>query len=166
MPYNPKSAQNLGKPKTKGGSKIFRLSPEALEILRNHKNQTQFIEDLIMATVTESNIVVISHNGTLKSACAAVWSLLGWNGTEPVSEEEIVAEGLESPYVFGRRLRDAAGDQSAPIYRWNGQNHSGCYYCIGLPEGESWWGVGDRDDRQLKIALWSPNGEICRILQG
>lgn len=47
MPFNPKSLENLGKPRTKAGRKNFLLSQKAIDWLANQSNQSAAIEALI-----------------------------------------------------------------------------------------------------------------------
>jgi hypothetical protein len=47
MPYNPKSKENLGKPKTKAKRKNFLLSQKSIDYLADFDNQTAEIERLI-----------------------------------------------------------------------------------------------------------------------
>ena len=47
MAFNPKSLENLGKPKTKAGRKNFSLNQASHDWLASQKNQSQTVENLI-----------------------------------------------------------------------------------------------------------------------
>lgn len=55
MPYNPKSRENLGKPKTKAGRFNFTLSEQSAEWLSRQPNKSAAIDWLIGEQIKREN---------------------------------------------------------------------------------------------------------------
>lgn len=154
MPYNPKSLANLGKQKTKAGRKNFSLSIESFEWLSLQPNQSKAIDNLIkreiMSTVNQITVHEIGFNSQIE-LIKKVWTLIDptWesnprNHEFPVIDKTTVAEGLNSPYEFGEKMREAIGCDYAAI---NCVNLRG-YYALG---------AGASDDRgTCKVVVYLP----------
>jgi len=145
MPYNPKSLKNLGKPKVKAGERKFRLTQAALDYLEKQKNATQKIEELIMQAIESEQILVTECSGTLSQAIEKAWELIGYSFDADMDlKVEVIAAMAPSFYELGQRLREAVGDENAPVYQL-----MGIYFCVGKPE----------TDEAYKIAFLS----FCNI---
>lgn len=77
-----------------------------------------------------TTILQKKYRGTLSAVVQQVWRDVGvpsW--CIPVPEKTVVDAHFESPYLFGDRLREAVGDENAPVI-----SLMGIYFCIGLPD--------------------------------
>ena len=103
------------------------------------------------------NIIEKTYTGTLPEVVCAVWDdLLVPKGCGPVPEETVVEAVFDSRYAFADRLRNAVGDENAPV-----QSMFGVYYCISFP-GQDWKSSnGFRESAETwKAAFWKPKGDV------